>query len=387
VTAGAGPLVSVVVPTRDYGHLVGETLRSLQAQTYPHWECFVVDDGSIDDTRQVVCRHAAEDQRIHYLDQPRRGPAAARNTGIRASAGAHLQFLDSDDLLERRKVERHVAYLKAHPDVDLVYGGARYFATDPVVERRHSMDATNTPWMPNVSGTGPEILSNLVRGNIMVISAPLLRRGVVADVGLFDEQLPLSLLEDWDYWLRCAAAGKCFHYVDEPETLALVRSHPGSLTKVNTRRMLKASLHLRRKVDALVDDPATHALNRDIAAATERWLRMIHAISTDLTRLVPPGTSFILVDDDMVRNELIVRSRPIPFLERDGQYWGPAPDAAVAVEEMERLRRAGARYIVFAWPAFWWLEYYEGLRRHLEWRFPRLKATSELLVAFDLSSA
>src|SRR5262249_14698304 len=103
----------------------------------------------------------------------------------------------------------------------------------------------------------------------------------------------------------------------------------------------------------------------------------------DIAAVIPPGDRFILVDDDAVRGELAVGSRAIPFLERDGQYWGPPLDDATAIREIERLRATGAGFMVFAWPALWWLDYYTGFRDYLQSRFAALPRT-ERVVAFDL---
>src|SRR5919112_808436 len=123
------PLVSVVVPSYNYGHLIRETLESLAAQTYEHWECVVVDDGSKDDTRAVVEAYAAGDPRVRYVWQENARQGAARNNGLRHSSGDYFQFLDADDLLEPHKFERQVEYLESHPEVDVVYSGVRYFSS------------------------------------------------------------------------------------------------------------------------------------------------------------------------------------------------------------------------------------------------------------------
>ena len=189
------PLVSVIVPTYNYGHFIGQTLKSLQAQTYPHWECVVVDDGSTDDTAEVVAAHAASDPRIKYLRQQNQFQAAARNLGLRHSAGQYVQFLDADDKIEPRKLERQVAYLEEHPEVDIIYGGVRYFTETGIDESLHSVDEDNQPWMRKLSGQGRELVSTLVRRNLMVINAPLVRRRVINAVEPFAESLPP--VEDW----------------------------------------------------------------------------------------------------------------------------------------------------------------------------------------------
>jgi hypothetical protein len=73
----------------------------------------------------------------------------------------------------------------------------------------------------------------------------------------------------------------------------------------------------------------------------------------------------------------------VPFLEHDGQYWGPPPDDATALREFERLRQAGAAFLAVAWPAFWWLDYYTDFHRHLRGRY-RCLLENDRLIVFDL---
>jgi hypothetical protein len=102
--------------------------------------------------------------------------------------------------------------------------------------------------------------------------------------------------------------------------------------------------------------------------------------------LIPRGATFILVDEGQWGGgELGAERHVLPFLERDGQYWGAPPDDATAIRELERLRRSGASFLAFAWPAFWWLEYYAEFHRHLCSNF-RCVLANDLLVAFDLQS-
>jgi hypothetical protein len=103
----------------------------------------------------------------------------------------------------------------------------------------------------------------------------------------------------------------------------------------------------------------------------------------EIANLIRPGEKFILVDQDEWSQKAPRGRVAIPFLERDGAYWGPPADDATAIRECERLRQAGARYIVFGWPAFWWLEHYAGFRRYLRDRFPCM-LQNERLVLFNL---
>jgi len=112
-------------------------------------------------------------------------------------------------------------------------------------------------------------------------------------------------------------------------------------------------------------------------------LHRLHLTMQDITTLIPPEKIFVLVDEDQLGGMITTGRHAVPFLERDGQYWGPPPDDETAIRELERLRQAGASFVVFAWPASWWLEYYSGLHRHLRSRF-RCVLENDRLVVFDL---
>src|SRR4028118_650117 len=123
------PLVSVVPPCYNYGAYLGETLESLIAQTYPHWECWVIDDGSTDNSADVAQTYAARDRRIRYVHQKNSGPAAARNAGLQRCTGDYIQLLDADDLLEPDKFRLQVELMEARPEVGLVYSNMLQFWT------------------------------------------------------------------------------------------------------------------------------------------------------------------------------------------------------------------------------------------------------------------
>jgi hypothetical protein len=116
------------------------------------------------------------------------------------------------------------------------------------------------------------------------------------------------------------------------------------------------------------------------------WMHRLSLTAQDIAALIPRGNTFILVDQDHLRDDLaIAERRVIPFLERYGRYWGPPPDDETAIRELERLRRAGARFMIFAWPAFWWLDYYSELRHYLHTEFPCMLHNDRLIV-FDLQA-
>src|ERR1043166_1854397 len=112
---GAGPLVSVVLPTYNRAHTLARAVRSVLAQSHRHLEIVVVDDGSTDATVALVQKLALEDPRVRLVQQANRGPAAARNTGVRQARGEFVAFQDSDDEWLVEKLERQLAALERSP--------------------------------------------------------------------------------------------------------------------------------------------------------------------------------------------------------------------------------------------------------------------------------
>ena len=256
------PLVSIIIPAYNYGRFIGETLSSVRSQTYQNWECIVVDDGSTDNTREVVEQYIRDDHRFRYVYQANAGPGTARDNGLRNAKGKYIQFWDSDDLIERRKIELHVDYLKSHPEVDLVYGSVRYFRADRPGELSYSNLLDDKDWMPRISGSGKPLFKAILTDNIMVVEAPLFKKEVADEVGSFDNRLYPA--EDWEYFIRVAELGKCFHYFAPEETLVLVRWHPDSISQ--NQRSRRAVILLREKYAATLRDEELIELNSRLLA-------------------------------------------------------------------------------------------------------------------------
>lgn len=122
-------LVSIIVPTYNRAHLIGETLDSILAQSYLNWECIVVDDGSNDETDVLVLAYVHQDSRFRYFKRPdshKAGGNGARNYGLKQSRGAYVQWFDSDDLMAPEKLALEVAAIEKF-GVDFVVSKTRYF--------------------------------------------------------------------------------------------------------------------------------------------------------------------------------------------------------------------------------------------------------------------
>ena len=129
--------------------------------------------------------------------------------------------------------------------------------------------------------------------------------------------------------------------------------------------------------------PDTPFPHKNTRAETAEWGGRLRRTVEELEGAIPKETPFILVDEQEFGRLLVDGRRPIPFLENEGEYWGRPADGANGIAELERLRDGGVGFIAFAWPAFWWLEYYGDLQEHLDTRYPCV-IRNERLVVFDL---
>lgn len=114
------------------------------------------------------------------------------------------------------------------------------------------------------------------------------------------------------------------------------------------------------------------------------WTERLQIAIGEIAATIPAGKCFILVDENQWSSELS-QFNFLPFLERDGYYWGAPPDDSCAIEELERMRYCKASFMVIGWPAFWWLDYYSKLRNYLSSNFRCILHNSRLIV-FDLWS-
>lgn len=111
------PLISIIIPTYNRAHLIGETLDSVLVQTYQNWECVVVDDGSTDNTDEVMAAYMAKDARFQYHHRPpekTKGANACRNAGLDLAAGEYIVFFDSDDLMTPDHLKVKISAIQAH---------------------------------------------------------------------------------------------------------------------------------------------------------------------------------------------------------------------------------------------------------------------------------
>jgi len=220
--------INIIIPAYNQAQYVGQAIQSVLDQTFPDFELVVVDDGSTDDTPEVLAGFL--DLRLRVIRQANSGLSAARNTGLRESSAPLVTFLDADDLFLPNKLAVLGAFLESHPQVGLVSGGMQF------------VDKDGRLLGQKAAAPASLALSELLLGNPLPVGGVLLRRVWLDRVGVFDESL--RACEDWDLWLRMASAGCQLAWVEQ--AMVAYRIHPEQMTQ-ESGRMRKAMLSVLDK--------------------------------------------------------------------------------------------------------------------------------------------
>ncbi len=207
------PEVSVIIPTYNSAQYVVEAVESVLAQTYQDFEILVIDDGSTDETAQMMRRYQTP---VRYIHQQKGGVAVARNRGIQESQGRYVAFLDADDTWLPHKLERQIEALRQQPHDQVCYSAFTIVDSD-----------LNLISLSQGQRRGSTLEDLLTRGNVIgSICTVVCERTLFDLVGGFDPVL--SQCADWDMWVRLAAQTE-FLYVDEP--LVTYRQHDASMSR------------------------------------------------------------------------------------------------------------------------------------------------------------
>ena len=263
------PLVSVIVPTYNCGRFIGAAIESvLGDQAYEPLEIIAVDDGSSDDTVQVLRGFG---DRVRVFTQANRGPAAARNHAVRESRGEYLAFLDGDDLWLPGQPTVLMNYIDAHPETKVAYGdwavwhpeadGSFAPLATPAVRDDPAVDPQGSGW----------VYSQLLFDSIIHIIAAVIHRSVYDAVQGFDESLRTG--SDYDFWIK---VGHAFPVVKLDRPVAVYRQNHASVT-YTVRRENNAYRLLERALDRYgLVDAAGHAVAPRAAAHRLAALAFLH---------------------------------------------------------------------------------------------------------------
>jgi glycosyltransferase involved in cell wall biosynthesis len=221
------PKVSIIVPCYNQAQFLDEALQSVLDQTYQDWECIIVNDGSPDNTEELAKKWVEKDNRFVYLKKENGGLSSARNTGLEAAKGEYIQFLDSDDCIEKTKLELSLQQLNVTKDKDVkvAISNFRMFIDNPL----------------NTSAPYCNLKEELFNFESLLYhwEEPFT---IPIHCGLFDATLfnifrfpeNLKAKEDWVMWVSLFREDCQAVFIEEP--LALYRKNPDSMTM--TKNML-----------------------------------------------------------------------------------------------------------------------------------------------------
>jgi glycosyltransferase involved in cell wall biosynthesis len=240
------PAVSVIMPAYNVAPYIGDAIESVLNQTFSDLELLVIDDGATDGSGLIAESYASRDPRVRVSRQANAGISAARNHGLRLAAAPVIAILDSDDAWQPGYLQAQLSILEAHPDVDIVTGNA-WFLGGP---------SNGLPARPWPDPRPVPTLAAMLADETAVFIMSIFRRRVYETIGGFDEALKTN--EDYDFWLRAAAAGFLFYRNDEP--LGYYRQRDDSLSASELRMIRGIELVYHKTRPLLVNRPGELAI-------------------------------------------------------------------------------------------------------------------------------
>lgn len=373
------PLVSIIVNNYNYGSFIKDAIDSALNQTYSNIEVIVVDDGSTDDSRQIISEYG---NKIIPIFKRNGGQASALNAGYKVSHGEVIMFLDADDMLLSGAIENATKLFEASDVVKVHW---------PLQRVNQSGENTGGVVPQNQLAEG-SLLDSLVMFGPAYFSETAFgppTSGNAWSRYFLDNVFPLSEKEyrtggvDYHLFVLAPVFGE-IRKLEQPQ--GNYRIHGGNDTLKPINEYLETFLEWFEHTCVTL----RHFLkqkNIDVDLKTwsrNSWYHKIWAAMQDIAALVPATAGFILVDgNDWGANKMVIGRKCFHFLEHEGKYWGPPDNDETAITELEYLRKNGAAYIIFTWTTFWWLEYYSAFHQYLKVNYKCILINDSLIV-FDL---
>lgn len=255
------------MPAYNAGKFIKQSIESVLNQTYGNWELIIVDDGSADNTKDIISDFVKNDARIKYIYQENGKQGKARNNGMLHSKGNLIAFLDADDLWMPHFLEKQLSLLLKN-QVDLVFSSMVKFIENPT-------KIISTITFENKMYYGTDAIKAFLKDNLISITTALARKEAILKAGSFKESKELQFAEDYDLWLRMLLNDAKF--VGNSEILAYYRVHQMQSSKLAEKRyfqVLLIILHL----------PFTENLKKQKEEALSLWIRRCLKFSKNLDK-------------------------------------------------------------------------------------------------------
>lgn len=262
-------LVSVIIPTYNRAAIISTTIDNIFCQTYKRFEVIIVDDGSTDNTTDVLRRYG---NRIRTIKQENRGPACARNRGVAAAQGEYIAFQDSDDLWDPIKLERQVSLLeRLGVSVPVCLCSALY----RMINGRPYTSFDIARIHPSLAeGLWTNVADVLVSRFVLFNQTSVIRRSSIERVGVFDETLPY--LEDYDLPLRLAMEGP-WALINDP-LVTYQENSPNSFAAKAHRDglvLMKCEIEILQKASKSAQQSGAHTLHRRAESRVRSLRRLL----------------------------------------------------------------------------------------------------------------
>ena len=245
-------LISIIIPAFNCENYLSEAIKSIQNQSYPHWEIIIIDDGSTDNTPSLINQIAESDNRIFSFHQKNGRQGAARNNGISHAQGEWIAFLDADDLWPENKLSLQLSKT-LETNVDLSF-------TDGFICLGNNMNLREFRFgVIDKFYQGNNAVLEFHKQNRIPTSTVLVKKSALLEVGGFPEKLIVQNCEDYLLWVKLLTKGKTFLSIGEP--LLLYRVHDNSSTSTEVKAMFPLIHALLELPGGFSDERIQHLKN------------------------------------------------------------------------------------------------------------------------------
>jgi teichuronic acid biosynthesis glycosyltransferase TuaG len=231
------PAVSIIMPAYNSVKYIEESINSVLRQSYTDWELIVVNDGSTDNTEEIVQKFIEIDNRIKLFNKQNGGIASSRNFGHKQASGSFIAYLDHDDLWMPEKLALQMKEFGQRPEVDVILTNGIVFYS--VADQKETEYNT----LIGLYSYKSLYLKQIVANYIPILSV-IVRRSVIESIGEWDEGKIYEGCDDYDYWFRMARARATFYSLKDQ--LFMYRKHSNNYSN-DTRKMLAAEANVLLK--------------------------------------------------------------------------------------------------------------------------------------------